>query len=107
MKSRTLLISFLSIALIGATGWIYADAKKDRSKVAMIPRLRIGPGYVLYYMKDGSLRLPLSTVETELVTVWRLSKPDGTTIAEQPASRPESKSQGSQKPQPEPEGCPR
>jgi hypothetical protein len=57
-----------------------------RERTNSLPLLRIGPGYVLYYLKDGSLRLPLSTVDTEPVTVWRLSKPDGTTIAEQAGS---------------------
>jgi hypothetical protein len=142
MKSRTLLISSLCIALIGAAGRIYADAKSDRSDVIItiprsksllstsevegilksgitrerlrerinsLPLVRIGPGYVLYYLKDGRLLLPTSNTATEPVTVWRLSKPDGTTIAEQvaagqPATRPESKPEGDQKPQPKSEG---
>ena len=57
-----------------------------QQKINSLPLLRIGPGYVIYHLKDGKLRLPLSDGSKEKVTEWELTNFDGTRIAEQAAS---------------------
>ncbi|MBK1884819.1 hypothetical protein JIN85_20585 [Luteolibacter pohnpeiensis] len=78
-------------------------------RINSLPLIRIGPGYVLYTLKDGRFRLPLADGPDQQVDEWKLSKPDGTKIAEQvgagqPATRSELDSEGDDKPQPEAEG---
>lgn len=47
-----------------------------------IPMLRVGPGYLLYWLKDGSLTIPITDDRSKQVGEWEL-QPYQTKKAEQ------------------------
>ncbi len=56
------------------------NRKRLRREINSIPMSRVGPGYMLFFLKDGTLRIPLFTRGTEQVTSWTLTRADGTKI---------------------------
>lgn len=59
-----------------------------RLKINAIPMIRIGSGYVIYYLADGNLKMPISIKPTEKVIKWRLCKSDGTKVQQYEPANP-------------------
>ena len=66
-------------------------AGRFSSMLNTIPMIRIGPGYVRYFLSDGSLKIPLHEKDTETVKKWVLTPSDSKKAEQSGADQPATK----------------
>ena len=55
-------------------------------KVSCVPLVRVGPGYELFPLSDGSVVIPLMLEDSNIVSVWSIADSSGKKVAEQGAA---------------------